>query len=214
MLPVADLMQQCAPQVSPVLMQALVRTESAWRPFAIGMDAKHGTVKQPDTLDEAIATAKSLAASGKKFSVGLAQIHISNVNHFGLSWEQAFNPCTNLALGQKLLWSFYNQAAASGYAGTSAVWAALRGYNSGGVHRTVSNDYANRIFAHMTNAQPGLQLPAAATAIRVSTATASPSALQVIPLQAAPAAAAPVPPKQRPANSLDIFERNEEPAGF
>ena len=34
MLTIAALLEQCAPQVSPVLMQALVRTESAWQPFA------------------------------------------------------------------------------------------------------------------------------------------------------------------------------------
>ena len=116
-------------------MQALVRTESAGRPLAIGMDKAHGTVKQPATLQEAVATAKALVAAGRKFSVGLAQIHVSNVGLYGMTWEQAFDACQNLAVGQKILWNFYHRASASGYSGVAAIWAALRGYNSGGVDR-------------------------------------------------------------------------------
>ena len=82
---------QCAPQVSPVLMQALVRTESAWNPYAIGPDAGQRAIAQPQTLDEAVKTVKQLQAAGAKFSVGLAQIHISNVTGRGMTWEQAFD---------------------------------------------------------------------------------------------------------------------------
>ena len=79
MVAMAALLDQCAPQVSPVLMQALVRTESAWQPLAIGMDRAQGVVKQPSTIEEAVATAKSLAAAGRKFAVVLAQLHVSTV---------------------------------------------------------------------------------------------------------------------------------------
>lgn len=158
MMPQAPaLIEQCASQVSPVLMQALVRAESGGRPLAIGMDRGSGNVKQPHTLPEAIATAKALAATGRKFSVGLAQIHVSNVSLYGLSWEQAFDACHNLAVGQKILWNFFHRANASGYSGVSAIWAALRGYNSGGVHRAVSDEYASRIFAYMSSAPPQVQ---------------------------------------------------------
>lgn len=158
MLIAAELIDACAPTVSPVLMQALVRTESGGRPFAIGMDHAHGAVRRPSTLAEAVSTAKALTAAGRKFSVGLAQIHVSNVALYGLTWEQAFDPCQNLATGQKILWNFYHRAAASGYSGVATLWAALRGYNSGGVGRAVSDDYANRIFAYMSSAPPQVQI--------------------------------------------------------
>lgn len=217
MLAIADLMQQCAPEVSPVLMHALVRTESAWRPFAIGMDSRHGAVKQPETLEEAVATAKSLAASGRKFSVGLAQIHMSNVALYGLTWEQAFNPCTNLSVGQKVLWNFFHRASANGYKGVAAVWAALRGYNSGGVDRSISDDYANKIFAYMSTTPPSVQLAqlstkAATAAPRTPTVSAGlPSA--ATPLQLA--APEPQPKtKTRPGESLELFEKDEDQGGF
>ena len=201
---VDELIAQCASQVSPVLMQALVRAESSWRPFAIGMDKAQGTVKQPATLPEAIATAKELAVAGRKFSVGLAQIHVSNVALYGMTWEQAFDACQNLAVGQKILWNFYHRASASGYSGVAAIWAALRGYNSGGVDRAVSDEYANRIFAYMSSAPPQVQL---GTSVSV---TAPATAASVLPVAVTPADSTEA---KHPRESLDIFERTKQ-AGF
>lgn len=172
MVAMPDLLAQCAPQVSPVLMQAVVRTESGGRPWAIGMDRSHGAVKQPESLAEALATVHDLAAAGRKFSVGLAQIHVSNVKLYGMTWEQAFDPCQNLAIGQRILWNFYHRALASGYSGVGAIWAALRGYNSGSVDRAVSNDYAQRILAYMSDPMPGAVVPASPEARRLLRQTA------------------------------------------
>lgn len=211
MVAMAALLDQCAPQISPVLMQALVRTESAWQPFAIGMDKAQGTVKQPATLAAAIATAKELAAAGRKFSVGLAQIHVSNVALYGMTWEQAFDACQNLAVGQKILWNFYHRASASGYSGVAAIWAALRGYNSGSVDRTVSDEYANRIFAYMSSAPPQVRL---GTGVSVTTGSTAASVLPIavtsVAVSGTPADAAQA---KRPGESLDIFERTNL-AGF
>lgn len=192
------LLSQCAGTVSPVLMAALVRTESAWNPFAIGMDSAQGSVSQPTSRDEAIAVAKRLLAEGRRFSVGLAQIHVSNVQSHRLTWEQAFDPCVNLGLGQRILWDFYRQATRSGYWGVSAVWAALRGYNSGGVHRAVSNDYANRIFAHMNAPGPG------ATAIQPMSTMAPKLPLRYVITSPRPT--------ERTGESLDLFEKSVLPA--
>lgn len=216
MLTIAALLEQCAPQVAPVLMQALVRTESAWQPLAIGMDKAQGTVRQPATLAEAIATAKELAAAGRKFSVGLAQIHVSNVALYGLTWEQAFDTCQNLAGGQKILWNFYHRASASGYTGVAAIWAALRGYNSGSVDRAVSDEYANRIFAYMSSAPPQVQLGPGVSDTTDATA-ASVLRIEVTPLGVAPVAVTGAPADsakaKRPGESLDIFEK-AQPAGL
>ena len=203
MVAMAALLDQCAPQVSPALMQALVRTESAWQPFAIGMDKAQGTVKQPASLPEAISTAKELAVAGRKFSVGLAQIHVSNIGLYGMTWEQAFDACQNLAVGQKILWNFYYRASASGYSGVAAIWAALRGYNSGNVGGTISDDYANRIFAYMSRAPAQVQF--ASDAISMQNTTGAPAALVASSKVAAHAKSAM--PANRPGESLDIFER-------
>lgn len=206
MLAMAALLDECAPQVSPVLMQALVRTESAWQPFAIGMDSSQGAVKQPASLLEAVSTAKELAAAGRKFSVGLAQIHVSNVALYGMTWEQAFGACQNLAVGQKILWNFYHRASASGYSGVAAIWAALRGYNSGSVDRAIRDDYANRIFAYMSIAPPQVQI-GGGVPVPKPTNDKPPMPFTV--------AASPSPSgkPEHPGESPDIFEK-AKPTGF
>ena len=222
MFPSADLIEQCAPEVSPVLMQALVRTESGGRPLAIGMDRAQGTVKQPETLLEAVTTAKALAASGRKFSVGLAQIHMSNVALYGMTWEQAFDACQNLAVGQKILWNFFHRATASGYSGVAAIWAALRGYNSGGVDRLISDDYASRIFAYMSSAPPQVQLGRGAAPVPLpvpgSVVPFTPLALGTPALRRVAVASSSTtldePAARRPGESLDIFEKPGAKAGF
>lgn len=179
-----DYIPQCAPQVSPVLMQALVKQESAFNPYAIGADSGGQVVlPQPKTLQEAVKKAEELQAAGKRFSVGIAQIHISNVQAAGLTWEQVFDPCKNLSLGQSILFNFYRTAVKEGYAGIDAVWAALRGYNSGSVHKTVSDKYAQDIFTHMQKLvnQPVAQVN---TNTRTTPASQNPSFAQLVPATA------------------------------
>lgn len=145
------LLEQCAPQVAPALMGALVRRESAWRPLAIGMDGEQEPVRQPRTLTEAVEQARSLSSKGRGFSVGLAQIHVSNVTRHGLTWEQAFDPCLNLRSGQQILLDFHRRARVAGYAGAQAVHAALRGYNAGDIDRRAADVYARRILQEVAD---------------------------------------------------------------
>lgn len=209
MVAMAAMLDQCAPQVSPVLMRALIRAESAWQPFAIGMDKFQGTVRQPTSMSEAVATAKALVAAGRKFSVGLAQIHVSNVRLYGMTWEQAFDPCQNLAVGQRILWNFYHRASASGYSGAASIWAALRGYNSGGVHRAISDEYASRIFAYMSSAPPQVQFGVGAGSTKATASAPRTAESAVVPQPEKPN----VEPA-RPSESLEIFEKSTGRRGF
>ncbi|WP_179403766.1 transglycosylase SLT domain-containing protein [Burkholderia guangdongensis] len=96
------LAQQCAPQVSLSTMEAIVRTESGFNPFAIGV--VHGALlRQPASEAEAVATAQALAAGGWNFSVGLAQVNRANWHAHGLNERSAFDPCRNLAAGATIL---------------------------------------------------------------------------------------------------------------
>lgn len=179
---------RCAPEVPPVLMNALVRAESAGRPLAIGMDAGGGSVPQPSTLAEAVAAAEALATAGRTFSVGLAQIHVSNVKRYGLSWTQAFDGCTNLATGQRVLGHFLRRAGDAGYGGAAVLRAALRGYNSGSVHATAADGYARRVLGYMAGALP------------VSSAASPQPAMPRV--------------NRGPGESLDIFEKAADAPGI
>lgn len=92
----------CAPQVAPSTAQALIATESAGKPWAIGVVGGR-LDRQPRTRAEALATARALDASGWNYSVGLGQINARNFQRLGLTLDTAFEPCTNLTAMQAVL---------------------------------------------------------------------------------------------------------------
>ncbi|SEK16550.1 type IV secretion system protein VirB1 [Variovorax sp. OK212] len=202
------LLDQCAPLVATSLMRALVHVESSWRPFAIGMDAGAAPVSQPDTLTQAVAQAKALVKTGRRFSVGLAQIHARNVARFGMSWEDAFDPCTNLRAGQEILRGFYGHARAAGYTGDGAVRAALRGYNAGDIGRGVANGYASRVIGY---AQGGAVARSRAADAQGTLASASPVSLQ---MTTSALRADRTEKSSTSEETLDIFEQKPAVQGF
>lgn len=150
--PAMAAIEQCGNGVDSQLFASLVKQESNYNPYAIGMDGKDALKPQPQSYEEAVAVADRLVSEGKKFSVGLGQVHISNVQRYGLTWEQAFDPCTNLRVASKILRAFHSKAIKSGYASEDALFAALRGYNSGNVHFRGSDGYARNILGRINAA--------------------------------------------------------------
>jgi type IV secretion system protein VirB1 len=139
------LLRECAPVIEPALAARLVKRESSFNPYAIGLDGRAVLKPQPQSLQEAVEVAEKLIKQGQGFSVGMSQLHISNVRRFRITWRQAFDPCTNLKFGQSLLQHYHTQAVRAGFSGDAAVFVALRGYNSGDIHNPVSNGYAEAI---------------------------------------------------------------------
>jgi type IV secretion system protein VirB1 len=90
-------------QVPRDILAAIVRVESAYNPFAIGVVGSRLS-RQPKNLDEAIATVRDLESHGYNYSVGIAQVNRSNFAKYGLSKvELAFDVCANLEAGSKIL---------------------------------------------------------------------------------------------------------------
>lgn len=85
------------------VMQHVVRVESSFNPYAIGVVGGR-LARQPDNLPEAVATARMLESRGYNFSLGLAQVNRHNLAKYGLaSYEQAFQACPNLRAGSRIL---------------------------------------------------------------------------------------------------------------
>lgn len=103
------LAQECAPNVHYQTMAAIVRTESSYNPFAIGV-VNGRLERQPQNKDEAIATAKWLHENGWNFSMGLAQVNLKNLPKYGLDFEKAFDPCMNLRAGAAILGECFDRA--------------------------------------------------------------------------------------------------------
>lgn len=137
---------ECAPQVDPSTMRRLVRVESAFNPFAIGVVGAR-LVRQPRTLDEAIATARSLEEKGFNFSVGLAQINRANFVAYNLDLPTAFDPCRNLSVGAQILAQCFSRAKSRAREANDqdAIRAALSCYYSGNFETGFTHGYVNRV---------------------------------------------------------------------
>jgi type IV secretion system protein VirB1 len=142
------LAQQCAPQVSPVTMAAIVRTESGFNPYAIGV--VHGRLgRQPASVDEAVTTAHALIAGGWNISVGLAQVNRANWSACGLNEQSAFEPCRNLAAGAAILRGCFESARRAQTDtradSQSALRASLSCYASGNFSTGYHTGYVQRV---------------------------------------------------------------------
>lgn len=140
------LIATCAPMVAPITMKAIVLEESRGHPYAIHDGKTHRAIF-PKTRKEAISTARRLVAAGHRIDAGLAQINSENWSWLGLSPETVFDPCTNLAAGERVLIDAYARAPFS-------VDAAISRYNSGDAERGVRNGYVSRVKAWMPKPQP------------------------------------------------------------
>ena len=89
------------------VMHHVVDVESGYNPYAIGVVGSQ-LVRQPQSLSEALATVQMLESKGYNFSVGVAQVNRANLTRYGLdSYEKAFDPCQNLAVGSRILNACY-----------------------------------------------------------------------------------------------------------
>ena len=143
------LLQQCAPQVAPVTMAAIVQTESSGWPWTIH-DNTTGQSLRFQSRTQAVAMARILIAQGHKLDMGLAQIDSENLIWLGLSVTNVFNPCTNLRAAQRILVGAYRQAGANG---TQSLNGAFQAYNSG---NTSGDGHYARVVYH----QAGVEVPA------------------------------------------------------
>lgn len=144
MLPLWALAQECAPQVAPSTMAAIVRVESGGNPLAMYNNSTGQSIRPP-SLAQAIATLRASMALGQKVDVGLAQVDTENFAAFGLTPENAFNACTNLSVGARILEAGYRQALENYGPGQVALYHAFEAYNNG--HLWGDASYANRILA-------------------------------------------------------------------
>lgn len=137
------LAQECAPTVAPQTMAAIVNVESGKNPYAIGVVGGR-LERQPTNQPEAVATAKALAENGWNFSVGVAQVNRYNLPKYAISLEQAFDACTNIRVGSKILEDCYVRAAKTTPDTQAALQAAFSCYYSGNFTRGFQPDVAGK----------------------------------------------------------------------
>lgn len=136
---------QCAPNVAPVTMMAIVKVESGGNPLAINVNGKQRLARQPRSLVEAVAWANWLVDKGYSVDLGLAQVNSKHLRRFGLTAETLFYPCYNIAAGAQILTENYTQATKKYGGGQSALRAAISAYNTGNHTAGFSNGYVRKV---------------------------------------------------------------------
>lgn len=161
----AIITSSCAAQVHPTIVNAIVKTESNFNPFAIGINKGAGRLsKQPTNYAEAVTTAKQLLARGANIDMGLAQINSSNMKWLGLTVEQAFHPCSNLQALQVVYLHCLSRAGETGK-GTK-MQRAFSCYNTGNMTGGFKNGYVTKVtnnYNSLMHSTPTTQIAQMAT---------------------------------------------------
>jgi type IV secretion system protein VirB1 len=129
-LALAALMANCAPNVAPSTMTAIVRVESGGDSLAIGDNTTRRSY-YPHDRASAEVLARRLLDAGHSLDVGIAQINSMNFAGFGLNLHAIFDPCTNLSVGARILSGDYAFAARRYGDGQVALRHAIGMYNTG-----------------------------------------------------------------------------------
>jgi type IV secretion system protein VirB1 len=141
-LPGMELMSCPNLAVPREVMHHVVRVESSYNPYAIGV-VRGRLVRQPRSLSEAVSTARMLEQRGYNFSLGLAQVNRYNLSKYGLtSYEQAFQPCANLVAGSRILRECYGRSGGDWGKSFSC-------YYSGDFRTGYRHGYVQKVFASM-----------------------------------------------------------------
>lgn len=133
----------CAPFVHQQTLHALVKVESGFNPFAIGV-VRGRLERQPRNAAEAVATARELERLGYNYSVGLAQVNKHNFKKYGLSIETAFEPCQSLRAGAEILRGCFQSAKGRFTSEQHALRGAFSCYYSGNFQTGFRPDFAGQ----------------------------------------------------------------------
>jgi type IV secretion system protein VirB1 len=177
----AALANECAPYVAHQTMAAIVKTESNFQPLAIGINGGARLVRSAQTKEEAVVTANWLIANGFNIDLGLGQVNSANLAKFGLTVENAFDPCKNLAVAGKILQGNYLVARRKGHDEQAALHAALSAYNTGSYSRGFANGYVQKV----VNNAPIARSASSATALPIPLVSMTAQMVQTRPAQSA-----------------------------
>lgn len=123
---------QCAPSIHPSLLTPIIKTESSFNPWAIGVVGK-ALPNQPKSKVEALTVIKGLVKEGANFSVGLGQI---NKQHFDVNNpEVVLEPCTNLRMAAAIIESCYAASSRPNVSVQQALLKTISCYYSGNPKR-------------------------------------------------------------------------------
>jgi type IV secretion system protein VirB1 len=148
----------CIPQSDRLIVTAIVRTESAFNPWALSLNYPKTLARkaglppgrvylahQPRSRSEAIRWAKQLLTQRMTLSVGLMQVNVEQ----GYTVERLLDPCENLRIGWRLLIEKYGRAMERTKNPDQSIRMALSDYNTGSQLAGQQNGYAGRVLLNV-----------------------------------------------------------------
>lgn len=171
----------CAPTVAPETLLSIVHTESRFNSLAIGVNSPGVRQPKPATKPQAIVAARNLIRQGYNIDLGLGQINSANLEWLGLSVEDAFEPCPNLAAAARVLAANYQAVVRLAPSREHAIATALSLYNTGNRRRGFRNGYVARVYASASAVIPLIRGTAP-----VTTAPATPKVATFAPASDTP----------------------------
>lgn len=136
--------EQCAPTVSPRMIEQIIQVESSGNPLAVNINRFDGKFTLPKSKIEAVELAKRYISQGYSVDMGLMQINSKNLPRLNLTVKQVFNECTNIGAGATILSANYASAAKAYGEGQIALQAALSAYNTGNFADGFRNGYVSK----------------------------------------------------------------------
>jgi type IV secretion system protein VirB1 len=150
--------QQCALNIEPAAIIAVMKQESNLRPYRININRSQVKLKiQPKSYQEAVTWSKYLIKQGYNIDMGLMQINSANLKRLHLTVETAFNPCTNLRAGAQILFENYQRASSRYGHGKVAFYSALSAYNTGSFAKGFKNGYVGKVIKNLKHTLQPLQ---------------------------------------------------------
>jgi type IV secretion system protein VirB1 len=126
---VSELVQRCAPHVAPRTALAIISVESGGRWWAVN-DNDQETPRLLAPAD-AIAYARRRVAEGGSIDIGISQLNSSHLRSMHLTVDEAFEPCTNIAMGMSVLQDAWGRSVRNWGPTRYALFKAFEAYNGG-----------------------------------------------------------------------------------
>lgn len=128
------------------LAMSIAETESSGKHYAFNVNRWEGEPVPMVDVDTSVLLSNTFIDQGYTVDVGLMGINSRNVDRLGHTIESAFEPCTNIALGEQIYIRYLQRAEDSGLVGHEAVRAALSQYNTGSMTRGLHNGYVDKVW--------------------------------------------------------------------
>lgn len=156
---VSSYLKECSPNVAPSTMLAIVKTESNYYPWSIGLNVTGKRLfNQPSSYDQARKWVNYLEQNKYNFDVGLAQVNIKNIHKFGYKAQDLLDPCINLRVASRILHSNYNRARLNSSSSYEALLKALSAYNTGDYNSGFVNGYVSKVINNSKSISGGTGL--------------------------------------------------------